>query len=200
MKYLLILCVFFSLVACTDSTVDNATQSGVQSEFSNYEITVIDGDSLARLPGKSVEFIEEGVIDNGERQGFWITRRDRTPHRLQAIKFYKNGLLNGPAYTYENNGDLETSASYKNGKLNGQFIQYKFGHPIIIAFYLDGKLHGKKTIYYDDYESITDVKKIMHYDHGLLDGKVSWFNGEGEMTMQYIYKDGKMVSGGIIEE
>ncbi len=199
MKHLIVLIAFMSFIACTQSTETSSEIHGTTESFNSYEFELVHGDSIARLPGQTGNFLEMGEVDNGMRQGFWIFARDRRTASPKAIKYYHNGKLNGPFFTYTYNGDPKLIAHYLDGKLNGTYIEYNYDAPHIIANYVKGKLDGKKTTYFDEYELRHKIRKIEHYKMGILDGKVSWFNEKGEVVLQYVYADGKVVSGGIVE-
>lgn len=203
MKHSLFLGLIFIFLSCGiddnsgKSSVDPTPSSG--GSFSGYTFEVFHGDSIATLKGKTVDYVEQGKVKNGKRQGFWIYHPDKTHHRPSASIYYINGILNGPYYTYTNNGDPEIVTSYLDGELHGDYIKYKHNAPAVIASYKNGKLNGKRTTYYTDLDLRNKVQKVEHYQNGVLEGTATWFNPEGNKTMEYTYKNGEQVSGGIIE-
>lgn len=205
MKQFLILGIAILFYACgenTSSTSGNSSTSGITSNesFHDFNIDEYNGTEVATKEGEIVNFVEQGELRNGKRHGFWMTHPDRTHSRISSLKFYVEGVLNGPYYEYSNNGELELATYYRNGNYDGDYIEYKYGSPVVIAFYKQGLLHGSRTIYYTDRDIYTSIQKIENFQNGKLHGEVSWFNPDGKKTMEYIYKNGEMVSGGMIEE
>ncbi|MEL7159304.1 MAG: hypothetical protein AAFN92_00990, partial [Bacteroidota bacterium] len=70
------------------------------------------------------------------------------------------------------------------------------GRPEQTATYVDGQLDGALATF--DYRN-NKIKQEVTYKNGVLDGPMRYFNEEGEVTLQYLYKDGEKISGGIVE-
>jgi antitoxin component YwqK of YwqJK toxin-antitoxin module len=105
-------------------------------------------------------------------------------------------MLNGPYIEFSNRSQIEKEVNYANNKYNGKFAQYKFGRTEKEITYRDNVLDGPSI----EYNTKGDKQKEVNYKNGKLDGKWRTFNEEGEVTLEYIYKDGEKVSGGIIEK
>lgn len=200
MKNIILALSLFILVSCNNAgKPGDGSVSGSGKTIEGYTIKVINGDSIATMEGNIVKVVEQGRVKNGQREGFWVRYPDRDHSRIASLIYFQGGIFNGPYYLYSGNGEMELAANYVNGKLDGDYTKYKFGYPVELAFYIDGNLHGKRTLYYTDKDLYTKIQKIENYNMGKYDGSVSWYNPEGEMTMEYIYKNGEQISGGIIE-
>lgn len=139
---------------------------------------------------------ESGALLNGLKTGTWTTYH--SDQRVKTISTYVGGKLNGLYMEMTERGMIELQAFYKNGLLEGPYNKYKSGsRKLEERNYLAGELHG---VYrkYDDRKN--KLQQEIHYKNGIQDGLFRYFDEEGNITMEYTYKDGKKVSGGIVEK
>ncbi len=138
---------------------------------------------------------EEGMLHNGLQEGLWITYHAGTPFPAKAASF-SGGAYNGPYMEFNERGQLTLRATYKNNKLDGPWGKYSFGRPEIEAHYKAGELDGG----YFEYDSRNGkIQKEVNYKNGKQHGMYRFFNEEGKITLEYEYRDGEKVSGGIVE-
>ena len=92
---------------------------------------------------------------------------------------------------------MSLRATYQNNKLHGFWGKYSFGRPEMEAFYKDGQLNGP---YYEYDTHDGKLQKEINYKNGKQDGKYRFYNEEGKVTVEYDYRDGEKVGGGIVGE
>ncbi len=170
--------------------------SGPAANLAGYETETIPGGDVIRAykaTGNGV-LVEEGYVSNGKRNGIWITYHPEGD-RIKTITSYSDGQLNGPYLELSNRGQIESKVNYKNGKYDGLFATYKFGRPTKEVYYKDNQLHGTTKEYFQK----GTVQKEINFKNGKQDGLMRYYNEDGEVTVEYQYKNGEKVSGGIVE-
>ncbi len=102
-----------------------------------------------------VRSIEQGLIKNGKREGFWVNYHSNG--ELKSKGEFKNGKKEGPWVKHYNNKQLKSKGNFKNGKKEGFRVKY----------YRSGQLkskgnfkNGKKEGFWESYssEGIIDKK------------------------------------------
>lgn len=135
----------------------------------------------------------EGYLLDGKKTGQWI---EYTPDGdIVLINSYVNGLLDGVVTRMSYRNQVNLRIHYKNGKMDGQYTAYKFGKLVEERYYKEDKLDGvSKT--YDDHTF--KLKQEVEYKNGLQDGFFRYYDEDGKLSLEYQYKNGEKVSGGII--
>ena len=149
----------------------------------------------ARQIGKAGNLEIEGFVENDKKVGMWI---QYTPDGdIQLINHYVDGLLEGTAMrmTFRNQVDLRMN--YKQGKLDGPWTSYKFGKITEERLYKNDKLDGMTKTYNT---RNWKLKQEAEYKNGVQDGIFRYYDEEGTLSLEYTYKNGEKVSGGIIEQ
>ena len=156
------------------------------------------------IPGSHIQYARqldsmgrvqiEGFVDGTLKTGQWI--QYNTDGEILLINHYVNGMLEGVAMrmTFRNQVDLKLN--YRQNQLHGPWIAYKFGKVVEQRNYKDGKLEGTVRLYD---ERTFKLKQESQYRNGLLDGYFKHYDEEGNVTLEYQYKNGEKVSGGIVE-
>lgn len=157
-----------------------------------------------KIPGTSIESAKqlnaqgmveiEGYLDGNQKTGQWI--KYSPDGDILLINNYVNGLLEGVvmSMTFRNQVDLKTT--YKQGKLNGPYTAFKFGKIIEERNYVEGKLEGTTKVY--DQKTFK-VKQETQFKNGLQDGYLRYYDEVGNVVLEYEYKNGEKISGGIVE-
>lgn len=195
MRFLFALLLAFSLFACQEApSVEVQTASVDKTE---YEVTPVDGSNALRAERKDAlgAVVESGFILNGLKQGTW-TNFNFESSAPEKITSYIDGALNGPYIELDQQGRIALLSNYKANVLHGPYGTYKIGRPVTTANYIDGKLDGIMIEY--DYRT-NKIKQEVTYKMGLQDGPMRYYNEEGKITLEYLYRDGERVSGGIVE-
>lgn len=144
--------------------------------------------------GESGTITELGFIKNGTKEGAWYTYHPNG--QIKSITNYSSGIINGPVMEFSNRGQLEKQTGYLNNELHGIKAEYKFGRPTIESNYTKGNLDGVHKEYFNNSEK---VQKLVNFKNGKQDGIMQYFDEEGNVTLEYVYKNGEKVSGGIKE-
>ena len=119
----------------------------------------------------------------------------RGESRIQNLETYQGGKLEGVALEFDRRGQIIKKAYYRNGELHGAYVTYKFGRPLEIIPYDNGVIDGKVVKYYQGGK----VREEIEYKDGLQHGMYNHYNENQKLDMQYEYKNGEKISGGIIE-
>ena len=132
---------------------------------------------------------------NGKKVGAWLTYHPGGEYPAKLIT-YVNGNYHGPYYEYNDRGQITLKAHYRNNKLDGDWASYSFGRPKKKAQYNDGQLDGQYLEY--DLRS-GKLQKEINYKDGKQHGMFRFYDPEGNIMMEYEYKDGEKVDGGVVE-
>jgi len=182
-------------LSCNKGGAGGATE---QFDSSGYVIESIPGTQYQRAAKKGEEgaLQEEGLFRNGLKEGTWVVYHPDGVFPAKVIT-YAEGMYNGPYMEFNERGQLTLRASYKNNILDGPWGKYRFGRAEAEAAYKNGKLDGRSREYDDQSGKL--IKEV-NYKDGKQHGMLRFFNEAGEVTLEYEYKDGEKVGGGIVEE
>ena len=195
MRAIVILVLIIALSACNEGTPGTASASGVAMDLANYTLSPIPGSDVQYArKGAENAIEEEGMIRNGKKEGTWVTYFLEALHIPQKVASYSNGKLNGYYAEFNSRGQLELSAVYKNGVLHGRYATYKYGNLTEQRFYKDNQLHGMLTTYYPNTKNL---QKEINYKNGKEDGFYRYYNEQGVVTLEYEYKNGEKIGGGM---
>ena len=192
MRQLIFFFLCIGLFAC-----NNAAPTGPVMDLTGYETQSVPGQNLQFVVKKDENgnLLESGYLENGVKTGAWTTYTDAGPFP-KTIASFVQGNHNGVYIEFNDRGQVETVSNYKNNKLHGKWGKYRFGRPEETAVYKDGELHG---VYAKYFARDGKIQNTIEYKDGKQDGYYRFFNEEGETTLEYLYKDGEKVSGGIVE-
>ena len=141
--------------------------------------------------------IEEGMVLHGKKNGQWVTYHGDVRNFPKTIANYADDVLTGPQMEINPYGQFLAVSEYRNGQLNGRMARYNYTRLVEEMYYKNGVLDGPYTLYFDD----SDIKqRTSNFKNGLEDGTVRFFNEQGKITMEYEYKEGKKISGGMVEQ
>lgn len=193
MKYCIYF-ILFILVACKE----NSTQESANQNLVGYEIIDLEGvdGSMALKRNAQGTIIEQGIIKNGMKDGLWINYHDDENNLPSRIMSFANGIQNGPDISLSNRGQIEEMSHYLNNKFHGRYGKYKFGRPSITTEYANGEFDGV----HKEYFNTGKLQKLIEFKDGKQDGKLEYYDEEGNVTLQYTYKNGEKISGGIVED
>ena len=199
MKYFLFL--FVLIVAACEAPVDDtpgapsAETAAVNPDA--YLLESIPGSSFQRAMRQNPDgtISEEGLLLDGKRTGTWVSYHPGTDIP-KTIVSYVNDQANGLYVEMNDRGYLELRASYKNNRLHGPWAKYRFGRPTHEATYKDGELHG---VYREYVMNTGKLQKEITYKNGVMDGPYRFYNDEGIVTLEYEYRNGEKVEGGIVD-
>lgn len=184
------------LLACNNSNETvTAAVTGPAGDFSAYEVSQVSGSPFQKA-SKSTEdgtLSEEGFIWQGQKAGTWISYYP--DGKMKSSTQYLSGIKNGVHLEFNDRCQITVHSNYVNDQLHGRHTTYKHGsRREVEAHYTNGILDGV----YRTFDKLGKVQREIHYRDGELHGPNIFYN-DGEKTMEYEYKNGEKVSGGIIE-
>jgi antitoxin component YwqK of YwqJK toxin-antitoxin module len=195
---ILIVSVFTLLISsCTPGDEKAAeTPSKGTGDLANMVMEPIPGTSkqYARQMDAVGNVEIEGFVEDGKKTGMWV---QYTPEGdIALINHYVNGLMEGTSMRMSFRNQVDLKLNYKQGKLDGPWTAYKFGKVIEQRFYVNDKLEGTAKTYDDrSYK----LKQEVQYKNGVQDGFFKYYDEDGNVTLEYEYKNGEKVSGGMVE-
>ena len=182
---------------CLSSEPKEEAQAGT-GDLKDFELTALPGSTVkaAELKGPAGQTIVEGYVDaNDQRVGQWV---EYIPEGdIAMIENYIDGKREGMLLKMTNHGQIENKSYYHQGVLHGPWVQYKFGKVIEERNYNMGKLDGTVKKYADRTWELTQE---IQYKDGKQHGFFRHYDADGNVTLEYEYKDGEKISGGIVEK
>lgn len=141
------------------------------------------------------DLIESGETLDGLKTGTWTTYYP--DGRVKSISSYIGGKLNGVFVNLTDKGHVELQASYKDGVLDENWTTYQNGsRKKEERFYVMGKLNGINK----HYNRTGKLQKEIGFKDDVQHGIFKYYDDDGNVTLEYEYKDGEKVSGGIVSE
>lgn len=186
---ILIAVLMLSLLSC------GGTATGPTYDLKGFDTENIGGGSqLVSYRDAAGNLLTKGQVTNGVRTGAWITYHEGTT-KVKTITNYMNGKKNGIEIQMNDRGQLETLNEFKNDQLHGMSSKHSFGRANEELTYTDGVLGGPFAIY--DKNGI--LQRTGTFKNGKQHGTLRYYNEQGEITLEYEYKDGEKISGGIVK-
>ena len=190
------------LSACNQAEVSNQgvakTSEGTsQAALEGYEVNYIEGSNAQRLVKRNAEgvIIEEGMIYNGEKVGAWI-EYDAEGTFPAKLTTYADGQYNGTYLEFNTRGHITLRATYKKNQLDGPWAAYSFGRVEKQANYKNGALDGT---YLEFNKKTGNLQKEVNYKDGQQHGAYRFYDEEGNVMLEYEYRDGEKIEGGVVE-
>ena len=167
------------------------------AETGDFFTEEVPGTELTRVFREDADgnILEDGILKNGVKQEPWLTY-ERVFIYPKSITHYENGVVNGIYMEFTPSGQVALQAIYRNNQLDGPWSRYKGGRMEASAFYKEGVLHG---VYKEFMPLFGKLLKEIHYQEGKQHGLYRYYDDEGRITMEYTYKKGEKVSGGIVD-
>ena len=187
----------FILLSCNEASQTDNLPPVEGIDVSQYDVTKM-ANNVARLIKKNEngQVVEEGYIKDGKKTGIWtIYEADK----VKKITSYLEGRKYGKEFVLDHRRQVVVENTFLNDKLHGKKGTYKFGRPKMESYYVNDKLHGVYNKYIESGADQGKLNQSVEYKHGVIDGKVKYYNTDGEVTVEYDYKNGEKVGGGMIE-
>lgn len=121
---------------------------------------------------------------------------------VQSECYYKQGKLHGPSRFFSESGVRLSESWYFDGKREGRVLRrFLSGEVASVQCYKEDRLHGMQTFYYDigvarailgetSESENQNLKTIMHYQEGVLEGKVILYWPNGVKKREVFFKKG----------
>ena len=196
-----LLLMIFACSACQPAPDVNVAAPASPEAYNpnTYRLFDIPGSDLKRAERQDSTgaLVESGILDGSIKTGTWVTYHTSTGMPWKTISF-ANGKYNGPYFEYTLRGQVNLIANYKDNQLHGFWGKYYFSRPEILANYNEGKLDGIYRKYFPNKNDA--IQEEVNYVNGIIDGKYRFYNEDGLITLEYDYKNGKKVGGGIVNQ
>lgn len=189
-----VLACLLAIGGCKPAAPESSAGTG---DFTGFELTDIPGSTIKIALRKDAagKTFQEGFVMDNKKTGQWIEFNNEGD--IASIENYVNGLLEGSALKMSFRGQVDQKFTYHLGQLHGRWVQHKFGKIIEERNYNMGKLDGVvKT--YDD--KSWKLRQEAEYKDGLQDGFFRYYDDNGTVTLEYQYKKGEKVSGGMVNK
>lgn len=197
MRAIVLFVFVLSWISCNNNPGTTTASDGAGVDLSNYVLHPIEGTAQQYVVrGQEIAVEEEGFILEGRKEGTWVTYHLDALHIPKTIASYVNGKLHGYYAEFNSRGQLELSAVYKQGLLHGRYAKYKYGFLLEQHYYKENVLHGMLTTYYPNTKKL---QKEVEFKNGKEDGFYRYYNEDGQVTLEYEYKNGEKVKGGMVE-
>ena len=194
MKYALYALGLGILVSCQNSSSNKPANTAAIPGLSGYTLEKVPGSNWQKATKTDPQgnLLEMGFIDaSGQKTGAWTVYN---PVNLfpQKIAHYENGKLHGIYLEFNEGGGVKLLAHYQNDQLHGPWAKYVFSRRLEQANYKNGKLDGEYRLF-----EIRDgsLQSSAEYKDGVQDGYYRTYSPDGRITTEYMYRDGKQVSG-----
>lgn len=191
MKNLRLLTLVIVLFGCEgNKTVEESTPAG----FADLPAGAIqesypDNDHMVRATvyGTDRVVLQQGDYVDGIRQGVWT---EFHPNGfVKQVVGYVNGNKQGQQLELDNRGQLLVRSTYYQGELHGDYVKYNRTRIKEKKSYDKGKQNGQNEIFYAN----GTVMEQSNYVDGQMDGPAKWFDQEGNVTIEYLYKNGELI-------
>lgn len=195
-RFLISLCIVILVLFYSCKPTETKTEAAT-GDLAGFELTEIPGSQIKYAVKKNAagQTVVEGYILEGKRTGQWI---EYSPDgELSLIENYVNGKKEGTSLKFALRGQVELRSRYHQGELDGMYTQYKFGKVIEQRPYTMGKLDGTVRTFED---RTWKLKQEVQYKDGKQDGFFRYYDDAGNVSLEYEYKNGEKVSGGIVEK
>ncbi len=193
MKYFTLL---FTVTMILTSCQENANDS--VADLSKYQLQNIPGTDLKKaiFLDKDNEIVEEGYVLNGLKEGQW-SHYNVSGEILLKLENYHKGKLIGHQLKLNARYEMESRTQFLNGLQQGYHAEFKRNRKKVEAYYKNGKRHGRMTQYHDYSDKILSEADYMD---GKQHGIYKYYDKSGNVTLDYEYKNGEKVRGGIVEK
>ena len=139
---------------------------------------------------------ESGMMLNGHKVGTWTYNHPGTNYP-KTITSFVNDVRNGPYFELNDRGQTTIMAYYKNNKLHGPWAKFRYGKAEMSVNYTEGKMNG---IYREVDFKNGQLQKEISFKNGKEDGFMRYYDDKGNVTVEYIYKNGEKISGGMVNK
>jgi len=136
---------------------------------------------------KTATGISKGVYLNDQKEGNWISYGSNG--NLTRIESFARGIRQGIFVEIDQRGYLVSEMYYKDNLLEGTAKKYYYGtNPASLIDYKQGKINGKKKVYYEN--AAGKLTEESDYVNDIKDGNSNFFAVNGDPIAEFVYKNG----------
>ena len=193
---LIVILLGFTVYKNKGGGTSNASVPAGPVDVNGFTVIDVVGTPIKKLQKFNNNLLEEsGEMLNGQKTGTWITYY--FDGRVKSISSYIAGKLDGVQINLNDKGHVELQAHYKDGQLDGTWTSYANGsRKSEERVYNMGKLDGISK-YYDKRGKL---QKEIGFKNDVQHGFFRQYDEQGNVLLEYEYKNGEKVSGGIVQE
>lgn len=162
-----------------------------------YELTPIGTSGLQKAIKRhdTGKVIEEGYFMNGLKFGQWVNYTEREG-RVASVTNYIDGKRDGLYLKFDARENLNVRVSFKDDQYDGLFTEVQYGTVLKEANYKGGKLHGLYKEYYGNGKLLKEIE----FKEDKQDGFYRYYDEQGNLSIEYQYKNGEKLSGGLLNK
>jgi antitoxin component YwqK of YwqJK toxin-antitoxin module len=134
------------------------------------------------------QLTNDGILLDGHKEGVWTEFHSNGT--VKSTTAYINGKKEGWSVVFNDNGQLISQVMYHNDLLHGEYRTYSYPTLTELTLYREGKKEGMSKIYYTSGK----IQQELIFKNGIQDGVSRYYNEEGKMTIEYEYKEGKLIN------
>lgn len=189
---LFLIFISFNFTNCNNK---DASINDLETKGYIYESIKGSDTQIVKLKDAEGNITESGMMLNGHKMGVWTFNHPSTNFPMKLISFVDD-IQNGPYFELNDRGQTTVMAYYKNNILHGPWAKFRYGSAEMSVNYVEGKRHG---IYRElDFKNGKITKEIS-YKNDKENGFMRFYDPDGNITVEYEYKDGEKIGGGIID-
>ena len=165
----------------------------VSADLTGYELEQVPGSEFYKATKvEDSVLVQEGYVLNGMKTGMWL---DYTDGKISQVQHFIDGKLNGPSISLDKRMQVTAITGYEDGNYDGLKGTYKFGRPVEEVTYKAGAVDGFMKKYYNNGKLMEETE----YKDNNMHGYYRHYNDDGHVDLEYLYRNGKKISGGIVE-
>lgn len=131
--------------------------------------------------------IARGNFLNDQKEGTWITYGSNG--NLLKIEEYAKGQHEGIVVDIDQRGYLVGESYYKDNLLEGTAKKFFYGtNPASVIDYKQGKINGKKKIYYENAPG--KLTEESEFTDDVKNGISNFYSSNGDPIAEYVYRNG----------
>ncbi|MFA5573618.1 MAG: toxin-antitoxin system YwqK family antitoxin [Brumimicrobium sp.] len=160
--------------------------NGIKQHSVSFENGLINGTDTSYYASGCPQVVKTYI--HGVENGRWTYYNDSSGLVAWEMNFF-NGEKHGKAIYFRQTpvGTATTKYVVNGAEENWNYTVYE-NDTIKIENYVEGILHGEKREYF---WPDSKVKKIVHYNMGIMDGAFLQYNKDGEVLQELFYDKGK---------
>ncbi|MEO6131679.1 MAG: hypothetical protein ABIQ02_07515 [Saprospiraceae bacterium] len=189
--------VFAGFIFLISTGCNSSAPKAGTGDMKGFELVDLPGSTVksAKRRDPSGQVVMEGFLDGDKKTGMWMEYNNDGD--ISSIESYINGMLEGPSLKLSFRGQVDQRTNYHLNQMDGPWVQYKFGKVMETREYQAGKLDGSVKLFD---QKTYKLRQETEYKNGLQDGHFRYYDDEGNVSVEYEYKKGEKVRGGIVKK
>lgn len=180
--------IIISLICVCFISMSGISQEKKTEILTKSQINFLDSNKLKQgfWEENDRQYNYSGNFVDGLKEGVWVKHQKNK--LFQELQTYHKGKKNGIHIKIDRRGYFILEENFKNDSLDGFSKHYSRGSiPKSIISYKNGKIDGKKIIYYEN--KANKIMEETYYKNGLKNGSSRWFDEDGRVMAKYNYNN-----------